>query len=117
MNLLRNTLLIASLFVSTGFGSMPNAWAMECPKPEPLGGKAGPPAELVKQLASNDVLTEVPGILGHLNQQFPGAGRQALADYLIAAYCPVIGGRTDLNEQEKLVKVKEFGDKVIATEY
>jgi hypothetical protein len=72
---------------------------------------------LAKQLAANDVLTQVPGILGHLNQQFPDAGKQALADYLIAAYCPVIGGRADLNEQEKLAKVKEFADRVIATEY
>jgi hypothetical protein len=118
MKSLRDKLLATWLFVSLGLGStMTSVWAIECPTLQPLGGEAGAPADLTRQLAANDVLTQIPGILGHLRQQFPDAGKRAFVDYLVAAYCPVIAGRADLNEQEKVAKLREFANAVIATEY
>jgi hypothetical protein len=118
MKSLRDNLLITWLFVSIGLGStITGVRAIECPTLQALGGEAGAPADLTRQLAANDVLTQIPGILGHLRQQFPDAGKPAFINYLIAAYCPVIAGRADLNEQEKAAKVREFANAVIATEY
>jgi hypothetical protein len=119
MKSLRVNLLITSLFVGMGLVStMTGVWAIECPTLQPLGGEeAGAPADMTRQLAANDVLTQIPGIMGHLRQKFPDAGKPALVNYLIAAYCPVVAGQADLNEQEKVAKVREFANAVIANEY
>ncbi|WP_294536335.1 hypothetical protein [uncultured Rhodoblastus sp.] len=118
MKSLRDKLLMTSLFVGMGLGlTVTSVRAIECPILKPFGGEAGVPADLTRQLATSDVLTQIPGILGHFREQYPDAGKPALVDYLIAAYCPVIAGRADLSEQEKVGKVREFADAVIAIEY
>jgi hypothetical protein len=118
MKSLYHNTLFKTLAVGLALGSpLAGARALECPKPQPLGGAAGAAASLEQQLASKDVLAQIPGILGSLHQQFPKADKQQLTDYLISAYCPVINGAANLNEQEKQAHVREFANSVIAAEY
>ena len=118
MKSLHRTTLFKTLAVGLALGStLACAQALECPKLPPLGGTAGATASLERQLASKDVMAQIPGILGGLHQQFPKADKQQLTDYLISAYCPVINGATNLNEQEKQARVREFANSVIAVEY
>jgi hypothetical protein len=108
------SMLIAG--VSLGFAPA-GAWALECPAPQQLGDSATVPPDLTRQLSSDDVLEQVPGILGALHQQFPNATKQQLVDYLIAAYCPVVKGDAEADEDEKKAELKEFADSLIAVEY
>ena len=118
MTSLHHNTLYKMLAVALALGAThAGAWALECPRLQPLGGAAGAPAGLEQQLASKDVLVQIPGILGSLHQQFPKADKQQLTDYLISAYCPVINGAANLNEQEKQAHVREFANSVIAAEY
>lgn len=91
--------------------------AMECPSLKPFGGSAGVPTDLEKQLASTDVLAQIPGIVSQLHQQTPAAPKGEIVDYLVAAYCPVVKADSRLSEQERQAKVREFTNAVVATEY
>jgi hypothetical protein len=97
--------------------SLSGASALECPTLEPYGGAAGIPATLTQQLASANVLAQIPGILGQLHQRTPRAPRAELVNYLISAYCPVVTADSSLSEQEKQAKLKGFADAVVAAEY
>ncbi len=110
--------LRSMLVLGVSLGLAPTgAWALECPAPQQLGDSATVPPDLTRQLASDDVLEQAPGILGALHQQFPGASKQQLIDFLAAAYCPVVKGDADLDEDEKQATVKEFADSLISDEY
>jgi hypothetical protein len=97
--------------------SLSSASALECPTLEPYGGAAGVPATLTQQLASANVLVQIPGILGQLHQQTPRAPNAEIVNYLISAYCPVVKADSRLSEQEKEAKLKGFADAVVAAQY
>jgi hypothetical protein len=97
--------------------SLSSASALECPTLEPYGGAAGVPATLMQQLASANVLAQIPGILGQLHQQTPRAPKPEIVNYLISAYCPVVNADSSLSEPEKEAKLKGFADAVVTTEY
>ena len=112
----RNLFKILSVGLALG-STLTVARALECPVLKPFGGAAGVPASLEQQLASKDVLAQIPGILGSMHQQYPQAEKQLLTDYLIAAYCPIVKGATNLSEQEKQAHIIEFANSVIAVQY
>jgi hypothetical protein len=112
----RNLLKILSVGWVLG-SALTVAQALECPVLKPFGGAAGVPASLEQQLASKDVLAQIPGILASLHQQYPQAEKSLLTDYLIAAYCPIVKGAANLSEQEKQARVIEFANSVIAVQY
>jgi hypothetical protein len=97
--------------------ALSGARALECPTPQPLGGTAGVPDGLKKQLASSHVLAQIPGILRNLHQAAPAASKQDLVDYLVAAYCPIIKSRPNMSDDLKKGKLKEFANAAIAAEY
>lgn len=97
--------------------ALSGARALECPTPQPLGGTAGVPDSLKKQLASNHLLAQIPGMLGHLHQVAPAASKQELVDYLVAAYCPIIKSQPNMSDDLKKAKLKEFANAAIAAEY
>jgi hypothetical protein len=112
----RNLFKILSVGLVLG-STLTAARALECPVLKPFGAAAGVPASLEQQLASKDVLAQIPGILGSMHQQYPQAEKQLLTDYLIAAYCPIVKDATNLSEQEKQAQVIEFANSVIAAQY
>ena len=105
--------LVASLALALGGGA---ASALECPALQSLDGSSAAP-DLKGQLASKDVIAQVPGILGALHQQFPSVSKALLVNYLIAAYCPVVKADAALSDEEKMAKVREFADKVVSSAY
>jgi hypothetical protein len=105
------TAVIAVMASETG------AAALECPALQSLGGETAGTPDLSQQLASKDVLAQVPGLLGTLHAKFPSASNAQLVNYLIAAYCPVVKADAALSDQEKMGKVKEFADKVVSSAY
>lgn len=118
MKSLRQSGLGPILVLGASLGFAPaGAWALECSAPQQLGDSATVPPDLTRQLGSDDVLDQIPGILGALHQQYPSASKQQLVDYLVAAYCPVVKGDAEADEDEKRAELKEFADSLIATEY
>lgn len=108
-------ILGAALAASLAFG-LCAAQALECPALQSLDGSGATP-DLKEQLASKDVLNQIPGIIGALHDQFPKASKAQLVNYLIAAYCPVAKADASLSNEEKMAKVKEFADKAISYAY
>ena len=106
-------IFIAGLVTGLSCGA---ALALECPKLQPLDAKGTTP-DLTKQLATKDVLSQVPGVLGALKEQFPAVGKPMLVNYVIAAYCPVVKADAGLSEQEKDAKLREFADKVVSSAF
>jgi hypothetical protein len=118
MKLSRQALLRVACILGAALGcNFSNAYALECPKSQPLDETSGANPDLSKQLLSENALSQIPGILGALHQQYPGVSKPKLADYIISAYCPIVAGAAGLSEQEKQAKTKEFADRVVATEY
>jgi hypothetical protein len=93
----------------------PAALALECPALQAPDGSGRTP-DLAAPLAQ-DPLRQVPGVLGFLKEQFPSASKAQLANYLIAAYCPVVKADAALNEEEKQARVREFADKVVSSAF
>lgn len=92
--------------------SAPLALALECSKPEPLDATQKAP-DLAVQLASPQILAQVPGIYGALRAQFPKASKAQIVDYLVTSYCPVVKAQSGLSAQEQDAKVKSFADAAV----
>ena len=112
--LLQKNLFFAAVAVLAPAAS---AFALECPSMKAITGESAAQPDLTAQLSAPDVLAQVPGIYGSLKTQFAGVSNAQLADYLIAAYCPIVKGDASLSEQEKKARVDEFADKVVSTAY
>lgn len=112
----RNLFHVIAVSLTLGSG-LSGAWALECPAPQALGDGSAAQADLTGQLSSKDVLDQVPGMLGALRQQYPGANVGQFVNYLIAAYCPVVKADASLSEQEKQARIRDFADRVVSSAY
>jgi hypothetical protein len=110
------SILGAALAAGLALGAGGAAQALECPALQSLDGSGATP-DLKEQLASKDVLKQLPGVIGALHDQFPKASKAQLVNYVIAAYCPVVKADAALSGEEQMAKVKEFADKAIAYAY
>ncbi|MCI4679322.1 hypothetical protein K9U39_10545 [Rhodoblastus acidophilus] len=105
--------LVAGLALGAG---VPAASALECPRLQSLDGSTTLP-DLTAQLKTKDVLSQIPGILGYLHEQFPHAGKLPLDNYLIASYCAVVKADATLSEVERQAKIRDFADKVVSKSF
>ena len=99
------------------------AFSLECPTPQSLtkpGVLEETPAEIAqagKTLSSGDVLSEAMTIVASLRKRYPQAESAEIANYLIAAYCPVVAGATALSEPEKKARMDDFVSRLMKAIY
>lgn len=99
------------------------ALALECPTPQPLakpGVLAETPAEIAqagKTLSSGDVMSQALTIVADLRKRYPRAESAEIANYLIAAYCPVVAAKESLSEPEKKASMDAFVSRLMKAIY
>ena len=107
---------IACVTIALGCGI---AQAVECPTPQSLDGSGQTPvsAELTQKLAAPDVYGNAPELFAAVQALYPKASKLAIANYLIAAFCPIVNATPDIGEDLKAARVKSFANGVIAAAY
>jgi hypothetical protein len=94
------------------------ARACECPVPQALPGPAvlrETPARtqaLTALLGSGDLGNRVPILVKDLRDRYPGATHAEIANYLMAAYCPVVAQLSGLGDAEMRARMERFGSLV-----
>jgi hypothetical protein len=107
--------LVCLAFICTAKAAV----AIECPTRQTLGEPTPPAvsAELTQQLAAKYPERGVHFMLGYLRQQFPFAPLPDVANYLIAAYCPIVKENSRLSEAAKRARLRTFADRVLVQVY
>ena len=95
------------------------AQAVECPTPQSLDGSAPTPLnpELKQKLSAPDVYGNASELLAAVKALYPTAPKLAIANYLIAAFCPIVNATPDIGEDLKKARVTSFANSVIAAAY
>ena len=107
---------LACVSIGLGCGM---AQAVECPAPQSLDGSAPTPvsAELKQKLSAPDVYGNGPELLAAVQALYPKATKLAAANYLIAAFCPIVNATPDIGEDLKKARLTSFANGVIAAAY
>jgi hypothetical protein len=95
------------------------AQAVECATPQSLDGAAPTPvsAELKQKLSAPDVYDKIPDLFAAVRALYPKASKPDVANYLIAAFCPIVNATPDIGEVLKKARIQSFANGVIAAAY
>ncbi len=96
-----------------------SAYALDCPAPLPIDGSAIPTVspEIQQKLSSPDVYDRIPEIFAAMRALYPNASKTAIANYLIASFCPIVNARPGVIEDLKRARLGSFADGVVAAAY
>ena len=110
--------LLLALSLSAAFAFPVAAQSWECPTPQDVHGP-GVLTETSAQiqrtadlLASSDASNRVPEIVADLRKRYPGVRNAELVNYLVTAYCPVVGRLSGLSDAERKSRVDRFATQV-----
>jgi hypothetical protein len=100
-----------------------SAYALECPSPQPLtrpGVLKETPAQIAtlsKQLAAGDVNDRIPTVVADLKARYPGIENAEIINYLVTAYCPVVGAMSGVNDSQRNAMVQSFAAQLMQQVY
>ncbi|HKD74114.1 MAG TPA: hypothetical protein VKB76_01410 [Ktedonobacterales bacterium] len=103
------TIALAGLLVPVAI-----ALALECPEPQALAGPGilkETPAQtqrIADLLATGDDDNRIRIIADDLRARYPGVQNAEIANYLMAAYCPVVAKMSGVSEQEMQARMDRF---------
>ena len=89
--------------------------AFECPEPQARtgGGVIQEPQQEIDRLSGmlrgGDLDNRLEVITRDLKERYAAADNTELANFMVAAYCPVIAADASLSESEKDARLTEFG--------
>jgi hypothetical protein len=91
-----------------------SACAFQCPAPQPLSRPGvlkesdAALSELTAMLASGDAENQERVAIDDLRRRYPGIENAEIANYLMTAYCPLVGRLSGLSDAEKQARIDTF---------
>jgi hypothetical protein len=94
------------------------AAGLDCPEMGPLVPDLIAGAQQIQRMTTGndvDLANEVQGLINRIQTEKPGVSNDDIINGLIAAYCPVVAGMTQLSSAEKFQLIRRF-DAVVMRE-